>query len=46
MLTVSSAVKLFYKFGTQSLKVRGLDKLTKALSSSRGVLTITNHRAV
>ncbi|TIB94803.1 hypothetical protein E3Q17_00141 [Wallemia mellicola] len=46
MLTVSSAVKLFYKFGTHSLKVRGLEKLTKALSSSRGVLTITNHRAV
>lgn len=46
MLTVSGIAKLFYKYGTKSVHVRGIDKLIKALSSNRGVLTITNHRAV
>ncbi|TIB05283.1 hypothetical protein E3P96_01241 [Wallemia ichthyophaga] len=46
MLTVSSLAKLFYRYGTRSLRVRGADKLNAALSSDRGVLTITNHRAV
>lgn len=46
MLITSSTCKLFYKFSANSLNIRGLNHLIKALNSDKGVLTITNHRAV